>query len=103
MALAIILSVVLPPHPALAESPLALAAIGVVLVAFAGITALTTVMATQVTQLAGDLPRCSLVAHLLREQRARVQILPPTSQRSQTVRWTLLTCASVAANAPTRG
>ena len=60
VALAILLSFVLAPLIRLlqkAHVPRALAVIGVVLVAFAGITALATVMATQVTQLAGDLPR----------------------------------------------
>ncbi|ANY82074.1 transporter [Microvirga ossetica] len=60
VALAILLSFVLAPLIRLlqkAHMPRALAVIGVVLVAFAGITALATVMATQVTQLAGDLPR----------------------------------------------
>ena len=60
VALAILLSFVLAPLIRLlqkAHAPRALAVIGVVLVAFAGITALATVMATQVTQLAGDLPR----------------------------------------------
>jgi predicted PurR-regulated permease PerM len=60
VALAILLSFVLAPLIRLlqkAHVPRALAVIGVVLVAFAGIMALATVMATQVTQLAGDLPR----------------------------------------------
>nr|WP_201833938.1 AI-2E family transporter [Microvirga zambiensis] len=60
VALAILLSFVLAPLIRLlqkAHVPRALAVVGVVLVAFAGITALATVMATQVTQLAGDLPR----------------------------------------------
>jgi predicted PurR-regulated permease PerM len=60
VALAILLSFVLAPLIRLLQKayvPRALAVIGVVLVAFAGITALATVMATQVTQLAGDLPR----------------------------------------------
>jgi predicted PurR-regulated permease PerM len=60
VALAILLSFVLAPLIRLlqkAHVPRALAVIGVVLVAFAGITALATMMATQVTQLAGDLPR----------------------------------------------
>ena len=59
VALAILLSFVLAPLIRLLQKvhvPRALAVIGVVLVAFAGITALATVMATQVTQLAGDLP-----------------------------------------------
>lgn len=60
VALAILLSFVLAPLIRLlqkAHVPRALAVVGVVLVAFAGITVLATVMATQVTQLAGDLPR----------------------------------------------
>jgi hypothetical protein len=60
VALAILLSFVLAPLIRLlqkARVPRALAVVGVVLVAFAGITSLATVMATQVTQLAGDLPR----------------------------------------------
>jgi predicted PurR-regulated permease PerM len=63
VALAILLSFVLAPLIRLLQKvhvPRALAVIGVVLVAFAGITALATVMATQVTQLAGDLPRYQL-------------------------------------------
>ncbi|WP_349774731.1 AI-2E family transporter [Microvirga terrae] len=60
VALAILLSFVLAPLIRLlqkAHVPRALAVVGVVLVAFAGITVLATVVATQVTQLAGDLPR----------------------------------------------
>ncbi len=63
VALAILLSFVLAPLIRLLQKvrvPRALAVIGVVLLAFAGITALATVMATQVTQLAGDLPRYQL-------------------------------------------
>src|SRR5215212_1379847 len=63
VALAILLSFVLAPLIRLLQKlrvPRVLAVIGVVLVAFAGITALATVMATQVTQLAGDLPRYQL-------------------------------------------
>ncbi len=63
VALAILLSFVLAPLIRLLQkvrAPRALAVIGVVLLAFAGITALATVMATQVTQLAGDLPRYQL-------------------------------------------
>ena len=68
VALAILLSFVLAPLIRLlqkAHVPRALAVVGVVLVAFAAITALATVMATQVTQLAGDLPRYQ--AHHARE------------------------------------
>ncbi|MBO1907768.1 AI-2E family transporter [Microvirga sp. 3-52] len=60
VALAVLLSFVLAPLIRLlqkAHVPRSLAVIGVVLVAFAAITGLATVMATQVNQLAGDLPR----------------------------------------------
>jgi predicted PurR-regulated permease PerM len=63
VALAILLSFVLAPLIRLLQKvhvPRSLAVIGVVLVAFAGITGLATVMAAQVTQLAGDLPRYQL-------------------------------------------
>jgi predicted PurR-regulated permease PerM len=79
VALAILLSFVLAPLIRLlqkARVPRALAVIGVVLVAFAGITALATVMATQVTQLAGDLPRYELT------MREKVQSLRGTAAGS---------------------
>ena len=60
VALAILLSFVLAPLIRLLQRvyvPRALAVVAVVLIAFAGISVLAGMMATQVTQLAGDLPR----------------------------------------------
>jgi len=60
VALAILLSFVLAPAIRLLQRvrvPRALAVVSVVLIAFAAITGLAGLMATQMTQLAGDLPR----------------------------------------------
>lgn len=60
VALAILLSFVLAPLVRLLQRgrvPRGVAVVAVVLVAFAGISALAGLMATQVTQLAGDLSR----------------------------------------------
>jgi predicted PurR-regulated permease PerM len=60
IALAILLSFVLAPLIRLLQHihvPRAIAVVGVVVLAFAGISAVAGLMATQATQLAGDLPR----------------------------------------------